>query len=220
MDSGRGASFASKFWAKRSLFLSSWRWKEWSSVSTSSIRQPHTQCFIADHNFLDDVRTPNLFYTQHRDRNWGEKVRDKNVTSSILNLKQMAGIWLYDWSHLHILYRFTKHTQCCKTICQWFIVIFGTFQNTNRIVLNLCTLKCSLYNAAGRFLGTYFRKLLDMIRISTLFDWLNMLSGRPASVSLLLCRYTDLLGDHAIILKAILQYNTIQYNTKVYVFCS
>lgn len=44
----------------------------------------------------------------------------------------------------------------------------------------------------GRLLGTYRRKLLDIMRISRLSDPLNMFSGRPASVSLLLWRYTDL----------------------------
>lgn len=37
------------------------------------------------------------------------------------------------------------------------------------------------------------------MRISTLLEPLNMLSGSPASASLLLCRYTDL-GDEAQVL--------------------
>lgn len=44
-------------------------------------------------------------------------------------------------------------------------------------------------------MGTWRRKLLDRIRISTLLEPLNMLSGSPASASLLLCRYTDLRGE-------------------------
>lgn len=55
------------------------------------------------------------------------------------------------------------------------------------------TCKCNLYSAGGRFFGTYFKKLLDMMSISTLLEPLNMLSGKPASESLLLWRYTDLL---------------------------
>lgn len=56
------------------------------------------------------------------------------------------------------------------------------------------TCKCNLYSAGGRFFGTYFKKLLDMMSISTLLEPLNILSGNPASESLLLWRYTDLLG--------------------------
>lgn len=48
-------------------------------------------------------------------------------------------------------------------------------------------------------MGTWRRKLLDRMRISTLLEPLNMLSGSPASASLLLCRYTDL-GDEAQVL--------------------
>lgn len=59
--------------------------------------------------------------------------------------------------------------------------------------LFVVTFKCNLYNAGGRFLGTYFKKLLDMMSISTLLEPLNILSGNPASESLLLWRYTDLL---------------------------
>lgn len=55
------------------------------------------------------------------------------------------------------------------------------------------TCKCNLYSAGGRFFGTYFKKLLDMMSISTLLEPLNILSGNPASESLLLWRYTDLL---------------------------
>lgn len=41
-------------------------------------------------------------------------------------------------------------------------------------------------------MGTTLKKLLDMVRISRLSEALNICSGRPASVSLLLWRYTDL----------------------------
>lgn len=59
--------------------------------------------------------------------------------------------------------------------------------------LAVVTFKCNLYSAGGRFFGTYFKKLLDMMSISTLLEPLNILSGNPASESLLLWRYTDLL---------------------------
>lgn len=59
--------------------------------------------------------------------------------------------------------------------------------------LAVITFKCNLNSAGGRFFGTYFKKLLDIMSISTLSEPLNILSGNPASESLLLWRYTDLL---------------------------
>lgn len=85
----------------------------------------------------------------------------------------------------------TERARLCglgPTQTQYLVTIIKELKN-----LAVVTFKCNLYSAGGRFFGTYFKKLLDMMSISTLFEPLNILSGKPASESLLLWRYTDLL---------------------------
>lgn len=75
-------------------------------------------------------------------------------------------------------------------LCRMNLTQTQYFRHSHKGIQNLgvITFKCNLYNAGGRFFGTYFRKLLDMMSISTLLEPLNILSGKPASESLLLWR--------------------------------
>lgn len=121
-----------------------------------------------------------LLFMDKKGRTWGQ-----SWEYSRQDLKWAWGCFQVHWDVLSVWCETYTNTVLCHNP-----------KGLQNVVAITC--KCNLYRAGGRFFGTYFKKLLDMMSISTLLEPLNILSGNPASESLLLWRYTDLLEGNKI----------------------
>lgn len=140
----------------------------------------HRKAFLPPVSILVICKNTLLLMDKRKKKKKGRRWGQLLLKVQLSRLKVGWGCFQLHWDVLAV---------CCET--HTYTVVYHNPKGLQNFVVITC--KCNLYSAGGRFFGTYFKKLLDMMSISTLLEPLNILSGNPASESLLLWRYTDLL---------------------------